>query len=129
MFHKVHTAVSQDDVDESIKVLSRFIIGDSQRRIDWSEFFYSIKGSRMIYAVTGISGANQRNHLDAALKDVVAKSTADGIELFRCKSFLLNICQYPKLSDDDFKEELNSSDVFLIAFPLILFVNLRYLLF
>ena len=26
LFHKVHTAVSQDDVDESIKVLNRFII-------------------------------------------------------------------------------------------------------
>jgi hypothetical protein len=90
LFHKVHTAVSQDDVDESIKVLNRFIIAGSQRRIDWSEFFYSIKGSRMIYAVTGTSGANQSNHLDAVLKDVVAKSTADGIDLFQCKSFLLN---------------------------------------
>lgn len=62
----------------------------------------------MIYAVTGTSGANQRNHLDAALKDVVEKSTSDGIDSFRCKSFLLNIYQYPKLSDDDFKEELSA---------------------
>lgn len=116
LFHKVNAAVSLDDMDESIKVLSRMINADSQLQVDWSDLFDSIRGSRMIYTATGTSKANQSNHFDAALKDVVAKSTADGIDLFQCKSCLLNICQYPKLSDDDFKEELSALNEFFNCF-------------